>query len=478
MPGTVRDDVGKLFGYDTRAENAQQEQAAAAEEEGEKRRQELEERNRRLDAPAGYDPQSIKQHENWQSYDHKKIYDTNQSTLNFSDAKAVGEAWRDIGKKLAELGERLEGDSTKAIDSGWSGKAAETAKQSAQPLATWARGSGECFRLTGNKIEEAGSAAGQVKEMVPPPRDYNVSRSFFAGVASGPTGAQQDAKRQMQERQQEERKAQETMDRVLSATYRDVDATVPAYRQLDGEPAQPPSQPPVGEPPAVPPAVPPGRTGQGTAPGDYSGSGVGGNGSDGAGSGHGIQPGTGGSYPGQGGAGGGSGTGSGPGTSGQPPGAGDYPDSPAGSGSAWTSDPGGSTTPGSPGASNGPGGSGGAAGRGAGGSAGGVGGVGGYAGGTGGGGTPSGSGRGGTTPGSGGRAGTAPIRGGSTTSGTAATGTTPGRAGGGRAPVGGLGAGRGQGGDEDQEHERPSWLEEWDDVWFNDMPRTAPPVIE
>lgn len=44
--------------------------------------------------------------------------------------------------------------------------------------------------------------------------------------------------------------------------------------------------------------------------------------------------------------------------------------------------------------------------------------------------------------------------------------------------MGGMGGAgqRGQGG-EDEEHERPSWLEEQDDVWMNDMPRTAPPVL-
>lgn len=39
-----------------------------------------------------------------------------------------------------------------------------------------------------------------------------------------------------------------------------------------------------------------------------------------------------------------------------------------------------------------------------------------------------------------------------------------------------MGPGGGRGGEE-SEHERPSWLEEHDDVWLNDMPRTAPPVF-
>jgi hypothetical protein len=39
------------------------------------------------------------------------------------------------------------------------------------------------------------------------------------------------------------------------------------------------------------------------------------------------------------------------------------------------------------------------------------------------------------------------------------------------------GAGQRGKGSEDQEHDRPSWLEEQDDVWFDGMPKTAPPVF-
>ncbi|NYH76994.1 hypothetical protein FHR84_000308 [Actinopolyspora biskrensis] len=454
--GAVRDDVGSVFGFDTRAENAQQERAAAAEKQGQQLRDELAQRNQRLDAPAGYDPASISQQENWQSYGHRQIYDTNQNTLSQSDAAAVAEGWRNIGKELSSIGDELVQEATRAIDSGWSGEAAEAAKRSAQPLAKWSSGSGECFRLTGNKIEEAGSAAGQVKAMVPEPQDHDVSRTVVSGLAAGPLGGGTDALRQMHERQQEERKAQETMDRVMGATYRDVDTTVPAYRQLDGKQAPPPDSKPDGPGTA---GVPPGR-GPGGGTGGYSGGGAGTAG-----------------YPGGGYSGGGSGTGQGggPGWDGQSrqpggSGAGTLPGggssvSPSDSESAWASGP----SAGGPGA--------GAGGPGAGGAAGGAGGgavAGGYAGGA-----PGGAGSG-SNIGPGGRSGTGSVKSGAgpASGGGGTTAGSAGRGGGGaRGPMGMGGGQRGQGGEE-EEHERPSWLEEWDDVWFNDMPRTAPPVIE
>ncbi|WP_207630933.1 MULTISPECIES: hypothetical protein [unclassified Actinopolyspora] len=460
--GTVRDEVGSVLGFDTRAENAQQEQAAKAKEQGQQLREELAQRNQRLDAPAGYDPASITQQENWQSYDHRRIYDTNQNTLSQSDAAAVAEGWRNIGKELSSIGDELVEEATRAIDSGWSGEAAEAAKQSAQPLAKWSRGSGECFQLTGNKIEESGSAAGQVKAMVPEPQDHDVSQTVVSGIATGGLGAGADALRQMHERQQAERKAQETMDRVLGATYRNVDTTVPAYRQLDGKKAPPGDSKP-DDPGTA--GIPPG-TGPGGGTGGYSGGGAGTAGYPGGG------------YPGGGYSGGGPGTGQGggsgwdgqsqrPGGSGTgtlPGGGSAVP--PSGSESAWVTPP---SAGGAGAGAGGPGAGGAAGGAGAGGGA--V--AGGYAGGG-----PGGAGAG-SGLGQGGRSGTGAVKsgGGPAAGGGGSAASSAGRGGAGRAPMG-MGAGQGGQGGEEEEHERPSWLEEWDDVWFNDMPKTAPPVIE
>ncbi|MBA8827561.1 hypothetical protein FHX42_004957 [Saccharopolyspora lacisalsi] len=90
----------------------------------------------------------------------------------------------------------------------------------------------------------------------------------------------------------------------------------------------------------------------------------------------------------------------------------------------------------------------------------------------------------GATPGSGsglsagGRSGVAPTGGpGSGASSTASGGATGGQSGrgGGMRPMGGGGQ-QGQGGEE-EEHERPSWLVEDEDVFTNDMQKSAPPVI-
>ncbi|WP_211841259.1 hypothetical protein [Saccharopolyspora antimicrobica] len=86
---------------------------------------------------------------------------------------------------------------------------------------------------------------------------------------------------------------------------------------------------------------------------------------------------------------------------------------------------------------------------------------------------------GGNQLGGGGRAGAGNL-GGGMGSGSGANG--PGAAGaGGRGAAGGMGgaggAARGKQGEEEQEHERPGWLQEQDDVFTNDMDKVAPPVF-
>ncbi len=82
--------------------------------------------------------------------------------------------------------------------------------------------------------------------------------------------------------------------------------------------------------------------------------------------------------------------------------------------------------------------------------------------------------RGGGQIGAGGRAGAGGVGQGSAGSGSGSS-ASGGR---GSGPMGGAGAGRGgQKGEDDQEHSRPSWLTEEEDVFTNDMQRVAPPVF-
>ncbi|GAB3296979.1 PPE domain-containing protein [Parasphingorhabdus pacifica] len=463
-------DVGAgLFGWESTAEKEARERAERAEQQGEAERAELASENRQLESDIqGYDPASISTCENWAAYGHQELYERNQK-LDEGTANETAQAWKELGSSLADLGGRYSKDLRQKIQGGWEGEAAEAAASVGDPLSKWMTNSSSAFELTGNRIKEAASAAGQSKASVPEPEGHNYARSFGTTLAGGPILGGKDAIAQMQERQEAERAAQETMGRVLGATYQNVDTQVPAYQDLENKPVAPPEPPPPSNVPPPPPPVNPG--GGGVSPSGIGGGGVGGGGTGGAGTGGiggGGAGGSGGTGPG--GSGIGSGIGSGTGGSGT-----NGPDDPAGTDSAWTPSPGGSGPGGVPSPGAGAGAGGGAAGGGVGA------GVGMVPGGAGGGAGGAAGGRGAGSLAAGGRAGTGGVgAGGAAGSGTGGGAAAGGRtgAGGGRGAMGGMGAGgRGGQGGEEPEHERPSWLEEQDDIWMDDMPKTAPPVF-
>lgn len=431
---------------------------------------------RRSPLPPGleYDPPSITQPENWQAYSHQEIYSINQRSLDEGKTAAVADGWREIAESLREVGETLQRDATSAIEGGWEGEAADRASDSVRPVVEWTQLTSEAFDVIGSRLQEAGEAAGQAKEAVPEPEGHSIGRTLTATVLGGPIGAGVDALLQMRNRQEAERGAQDAMARLLTPAYLGVDQSVPTLPGLDGGPASPPRvdpdvvidppPPPVGiggpsPAPATPFHVDPDGSGDRNdpsgkptpAPDDKGGTSK--------------KPTT---PP--------------PSTDpswvpDRPPGGGVGVPAPAGPG------PGPGGREGAPGGVVPPGawGAGGGAGAGAGGAGGaGVGRAGGAAAGRAGGFGGGAGGAGAGALGPGGRAGVGAPGGAGGGAGGAAAGAGAASATGRGGMMGagmGAGAARGAQGGDDQEHDRPSWLEENDDVWLDDMPKTAPPVF-
>ncbi|WP_093414986.1 PPE domain-containing protein [Saccharopolyspora flava] len=404
---------------------------------------------------SGYDSPAISECVNWDGYSHADIYKTNEESIKPSRVGESAQAWVTLAEKLRERGTNYSRDLGEIVRGGWQGEAAEAAAEVGKPASEWMIASADAFQATGENLRIAGDAAGESKNLVPKPEGFSWGETAASAVPFGLAGGGINALSQMEAQEEAEKAARETMGRVYSPTLTQVDAKMPQYTAPDGSTANPP---PVSPPPGT----------------DWGGG-----------------PGNGGNVPGGSGAGSGAGggySGSGmPGGSGGIPGGGysggAYPGgtSPAGTGTAWANPPGGGAYPGGmpPGAGGAGGAAGGAggfglagglgagagAGMGAGGKAGGVGGAGG------------GAGARGAGMGAGGRAGAGGLGAGA---GAGAAGAgAGGRGAAGRGGMGGMGAGAGRRGEgsEDDEHERPSWLEEQDDVWMNDMPKTAPPVL-
>jgi hypothetical protein len=444
---------GHVFGWETEADENRIEQSAEAKRIAQQQQAELARQNSGLNV-GSFDSPAITQCINWGGRSHADIYKTNQESIDQAAVAEVAQAWTKLAEGLRERGERFGPDLSNIVRDGWQGEAADAAAEVGKPASEWMKASADAVEMTGNNLNTAGDAAGQSRKLVPEPEGFSWGEAAASAVPFGLGGGGVNALSQMEEQQEAEKAAQETMGRVYSPTLTQVDAKMPQYTAPDGSTANPP------------PVPPPGGTDWG------GGMGNGGNvpGGSGAGSGAGSGGYSGSGVPGGGIPGGGYSGGAYPGGS-----------SPAGTGAAWANPPGGGLpggglpgggTPGggTPGGGAGFGlaaglGAGAGAGAGAGGRAGGVGGAGAGARGA------------GAGMGAGGRAGAGGLGAGAG-AGAGAAGAG-GRGAAGRGGMGGMGAGAGQRGQgsEDDEHERPSWLEEQDDVWMNDMPKTAPPVL-
>lgn len=444
----------RIFGWESAAEEERKKHGEEANRVAQQQQAQLAQQNSGLNV-TGYDSPGISQCVNWSGFSHGQIYQTNQESIDQGKVGESAQAWLDLAKGLRQRGENYATDLAKIVDGGWQGEAADNAREVGKPASDWMKASADAFEMTGNNLHAAGEAAGQASKMVDKPKGFSWGEAAANSVPFGLVGGGVNALSQMEEQEQAEKAAQETMARVYSPTLTQVDAKMPQYKAPDGS---------TKEPPPVPPTD---RTDWGSGPGGGGipggGGGIPGGGAGGipGGGGSGIPGGgyTGSGYPGGGYPGGG---GIGSGGVGSGIGGGGYT-SPSGTDSQWAGQPGvpGGGLPGGglPG--------GGMPGGGAGGGGVGAGMVGGMAGGLG-------AGAGGMA--AGGRAGVGGLGAGA---GAGAAGGAGARgAGAGRGAMGGMGAAgqRGKGG-EDEEHERPSWLEEQDDIWMNDMPKTAPPVL-
>ncbi len=373
---------------------------------------------------------------NWDGFDSQDLYDF--ATVNNSPTTAddLGRAFNDGGNSLAEAANGLF-DAVSRLDGAWSGVAADSAKSALAPLASAAGLAGQTAQMMGVQMSAQSVAATEVRKL-PPPEKFDKQQSLQAMATGGPLAMQQDLKAQKDAADAVKRE-QITYLNAYTQSMSSVDAQTPSFvppKETIGGGGG--GQTPItGGNVSVPtPNMPyPGGTSTGAPSGGHTGiaypggEGLAGGGYDGADDDITALP----------------GVGSGTGAAGYNPGGTPPTTAPTTSG-LGTAGPGG-VHAGGPGA--GAGGFGGGFGSFGGGGAGGAGGA---AGG----------------PGAGAN-GPAVPKGGMMPAGGA----------GGRGGAGGMGAPRGKGkGEEDDEHERPSYLVEGDpESTFGNDQLTAPSVI-
>jgi len=382
------------------------------------------------------DDRAIGDTPNWDGYTSELLYKAATDSNSPTTADDLGRAFNAGGNSLAEAANGLF-DAVSRLDGAWSGVAADSAKAALAPLASAAGLAGQTAQMMGVQMSSQSVAATEVRKL-PPPEQFDQQQSLQAMTTGGPLAMQQDLKAQKDAADAVKRE-QITYLNAYTQSMSSVDAQTPSFvppkETIGGGDSG--KTPITGGHVNLPTTSVPfdHRTTTGSPSGGHTGIGSPGSegwaGADQDGGGDGLTP-----LPG---------VGSGTGAAGYSPG-----------GTAA------STTPTTFGPGAGAGGvHAGGPGAGAGGFGGGFGSFGGSGGAGGGAGGP------GANPGANGPAG------------PKAGGMMPGGGAGGRGGAGGMGAPRGKGkGEDDDEHERPSYLVEGDpESAFGSDQLTAPSVI-
>lgn len=132
----------------------------------------------------------------WMTYSHEQLYPMATQGLDLAGANTVAAKWAEIGEKLQEIGVDLQRAIARA-EGGWSGDAAELAREAATKLVKWAEDTGEraneacgCVSRQAEIAQRASMAMPEpVKQPEPPPLCGTPDLDKPMGPAGGGTAA-------------------------------------------------------------------------------------------------------------------------------------------------------------------------------------------------------------------------------------------------------------------------------------------------
>jgi hypothetical protein len=260
----LEDGAASLVGMKKPSEvRAEQHAADDARRRDTQRRRQLDDQEKkfRQDLDGGFDPPSISQRTNWDSWDHTRIH-TMVQQIQPGELTGHGQDWAKLGSDLRSATDNFHTAVTKAISGNWTGQAAASAVSAPQSITSWGKDFGTAVQTTGTQIQTAGVTADQAKATVPEPVNFNWRRSILGGLSTsylGGVGAGVDAYAQHQEQQNTKAAAVRVMNSVYTPGYVDADKGTPTFTTPTDPTQPPPTQPPPpGQPPMNPPQPPTG----------------------------------------------------------------------------------------------------------------------------------------------------------------------------------------------------------------------------
>jgi hypothetical protein len=131
---------------------------------------------------------------NWEGFDSEQLYDFATKNNSPSTADNLGRAFNTGGNSLAEAANGLF-EAVTQLDGAWTGVAADSARGALAPLAKAAGQAGQTAQMMGVQMSRQSVAAAEVRKL-PPAQKFDHKQSLTAMIAGGPAAMQADMKAQ------------------------------------------------------------------------------------------------------------------------------------------------------------------------------------------------------------------------------------------------------------------------------------------
>ncbi|WP_158888556.1 hypothetical protein [Amycolatopsis anabasis] len=120
----------------------------------------------------------------YQGYDHAKLKEM-VSTINTEQVTSVSSAWTDLANAMATFGQNLGQAATKS-GATWKGDAAESAYNFVSGLSKWSDDSGKTAQLAADRVYSQSQAAQQAKNAMPEEVKFNWDDEMKKWATAGP----------------------------------------------------------------------------------------------------------------------------------------------------------------------------------------------------------------------------------------------------------------------------------------------------
>lgn len=168
---------------------------------------------------------------NWAAVPHEELYASVHTNNNPAEAYALSREWTQLGNMMAE-NSRVMDETIRSTEAGWTGPAAEVARQATLKLATWGGDAAQTSQYMGTRIADQGLAAERAKAAMPEPKNFDYEGMLVQGFASGGLAGLAQAVQDVQAASAEARSAHQQAAQVMAdmeAQSKTVDETTPRF---------------------------------------------------------------------------------------------------------------------------------------------------------------------------------------------------------------------------------------------------------